>query len=621
MIKSLVPILFFIFYTFLYPYTINDYLLFHDARKDFKNGDFNSSVIKFRSLQDSFKSSPIVKSNYYKYYYALSLFEKGDIDRGLKYMDQAVYTPENYLGKNFFFHERNFYLALYIFNKDGLEIGKPYLTKLITGDFSPKNQEYEDFAFDILKSTGDKFQALYNIKYSKDFSKLDIFSQEELIDMGKYFFSKKLYMEQEKIYSYLYENYPDKKEFLTDYLNSIFLQKKSDKLLQITEEMGEKYQFPEIFYFRGQGFILKKDYALAIFNLEKANSLDFKYNKNYHSRPARELIALIYSSLGDYKNTIKTLEKENALSKTEETLLIDSYFNLGKDEEALVAGREFLKKYPFSNSANTFFYLISSIEPKDSLSLDNFFNESQVKKNIKIASFLLQKMKNFNIDESIFQGNTEVEKLIKIAELEDAELLRLAMENSRLLIKDSLIKNYLTTKLYETGKFYRAAYENSFSQRNIFFQYRNLAQLLYPKYHRESVEKAVKKYAIPEELIYATILSGSGYDSNFINNERRLGLMQIDYDKWTSKESKYSFQELFKPETNIDIGAAKIKELLIKHNNHKLKALIEYSFGEEVLNSLHFQEEDFYLYSIKDPLLKESLNNLLFTYIYYKLLY
>lgn len=621
MIKSLMPMLFFAFFTIIYPSTIDDYLLFHDAKQAFKNGDFTTSVLKFRSLQDSFKSSPIVKSNYYKYYYALSLFEKGDIERGLLYMDQAVYTPKNYSGKNLFLHERNYYLAFYNLELEGLEKSKPYLLKLITGDFSPKNQEYEKFAFQMLESTDEKLHVLYRIKYFHDFSGLDIFSQEELSGIGKYFFSKKLYEKQEIIYSYLKNRYPGNKEFLVGYLNSLFLQKKADELLQITEKSGKLYQFPEIFYFRGQGFLLKKDYALAIYNLEKAESLHFKYNKNYHSRPARELIALIYSSLGDYKSLVKTLEEGTVLSKTEENLLIDGYFNLGKRELALKRGKDFLKKYPFSNNSNTFFYMVSNIDPGNKEEMEDFLNEGQVKKNIKIAHFVLSKMGTFNKNNQALKNNIEVQKLEKIAQFGDAELLRLALETTKLLIKDSLTESYLVTELYEIGKFYRAAYENSLSHREIFSQYKNLIPLLYPKYHREYVDQAVKKFDIPEEMIYAVMLSGSGYDSTFISNERRVGLMQLNYQDWENTDSKYSFEEILKPEINIHMGASKIKELLSKHENNKIKALIEYSYGEEILDSLHFHGEDFYLGSIKDPLLRESLNNLIFTYIYYKLLY
>ncbi|MGL6130491.1 MAG: hypothetical protein ACRCZ9_02605, partial [Fusobacteriaceae bacterium] len=89
MMNSLIPIIFFIFFTLVYPSKIDDYLLFNSAKKDFENREFTTSVLKFRSLQDSFKSSPIVKSNYYKYYYALSLFENGDIEKGLYQMDGA----------------------------------------------------------------------------------------------------------------------------------------------------------------------------------------------------------------------------------------------------------------------------------------------------------------------------------------------------------------------------------------------------------------------------------------------------------------------------------------------------------------------------------------------------
>ncbi|MGL6131125.1 MAG: transglycosylase SLT domain-containing protein, partial [Fusobacteriaceae bacterium] len=499
-------------------------------------------VLKFRSLQDSFKSSPIVKSNYYKYYYALSLFENGDIEKGLYQMDGAVYTPKNYSGKNFFLYDRYYYLAFYTLQNDGLEKSKPLLLKLINGESSPKNQDYEKFAFQELKSTDMKLQILYNIKYSNDFSNLDIFSENELSEIGKYFFSKKLYKSQEAIYSYLHKKNPDDKKFIIGYLNSLFLQKNTEELLSVTENMLKEHQFSEIFYFRGQVFLLKKDYALALYNLKKAESLDFKYNKNYHSRTARELISLVYSSLGDYKNLVETLENKPVLSKTEENLLLDGYFNLDKRELASIMARDFLKKYPFSNNSNTFFYMISNIDSKDKIAMDNFLNESLIKKNIKISNFIFDKMKNVDEDNQYLKNNIEIEKLKDIALLQDAELLRLALENSKLLINDNFTKKHLVTSLYEAGKFYKAAYENSISNKKTFFQYKSLAKLLYPKYYSEYILNEVKKHDIPEELLYTIIVSGSRFDSSFVSDQGKIGLMQLNSDELNGLSSVYSFE-------------------------------------------------------------------------------
>ncbi|MGL5963316.1 MAG: transglycosylase SLT domain-containing protein, partial [Fusobacteriaceae bacterium] len=514
-----------------------------------------------------------------------------------------------------------YYLAFYTLQNEGLEKSKPLLLKLINGDSSPKNQDYEKFAFQQLKSTDMKLQILYNIKYSNDFSNLDIFSENELSEIGKYFFSKKLYKSQEAIYSYLHKKNPDDKKFIIGYLNSLFLQKNTEELLSVTENMLKEHQFSEIFYFRGQGFLLKKDYALALYNLKKAESLDFKYNKNYHSRTARELISLVYSSLGDYKNLVETLENKPVLSKTEENLLLDGYFNLDKRELASIMARDFLKKYPFSNNSNTFFYMISNIDSKDKIAMDNFLNESLIKKNIKISNFIFDKMKNVDEDNQYLKNNIEIEKLKDIALLQDAELLRLALENSKLLINDNFTKKHLVTSLYEAGKFYKAAYENSISNKKTFFQYKSLAKLLYPKYYSEYILNEVKKHDIPEELLYTIIVSGSRFDSSFVSDQGKIGLMQLNSDELNGLSSVYSFENLFDAEKNIEIGAFKLKKLLLKHDGSKIKALIEYTYGEDILNSLHFEGDDFYLYSIKNPLLRESLNNLVFTYIYYKILY
>ncbi|MGL6099872.1 MAG: transglycosylase SLT domain-containing protein, partial [Fusobacteriaceae bacterium] len=108
---------------------------------------------------------------------------------------------------------------------------------------------------------------------------------------------------------------------------------------------------------------------------------------------------------------------------------------------------------------------------------------------------------------------------------------------------------------------------------------------------------------------------------SFVSDQGKIGLMQLNSDELNGLSSVYSFENLFDAEKNIEIGAFKLKKLLLKHDGSKIKALIEYTYGEDILNSLHFEGDDFYLYSIKNPLLRESLNNLVFTYIYYKILY
>lgn len=598
-----------------FSYSVEDYLLFQEAQRDYKEGNFQNSVLKFRSLKSSFPNSPIVESNYYNFFFAMSLYEKGDLVSAFKSMEESVYTPANLNGKNYFQNERNYYLSKILIEQKKIEDASPYLLMLISDTVESGDKKYENFAFEILKNRNKKYELFYNLKYHSDFSYLDSFNEEELHTLGKYFQITKEYYGQEVVFEFLLKNYPKKDKYLSPYLSALFLQKKSHKLLDITGKLQNESDFPEIFYFRGQGFLLEKNYPLAILNLEKSLYLNVKYDKRWESRPARELMAIIYFTLEDYEKVIELLEKSFPLSKSEEGLLVDSYLKKGKILQGTSAANGYLKKYPFSNNGNRFYYILTGIDYRNKTYLDEFLNKNILRKYIDINSHLLSKMTNFKIDLKNIHSNSEVKRIFKVAKLKDAELLRLAMSRTKLLANDPISSAYLITQLYELGGFFHDAFENSFKNRDIFFRYSNLSKLLYPKYYNSFVENSAARYSIPENMIYATIRFSSNFNPNLQGSSERLGLMQI-----ISKNIEDSSTLLF-PEKNIDLGSKKLRELLVKNGGVKSAALIEYHFGEEVLKLLKFKNGDFSLDSVRDPLLKESINSLVSTYIFYEIFY
>ncbi|MGL4687418.1 MAG: hypothetical protein ACRCVS_01880, partial [Fusobacteriaceae bacterium] len=70
--KISIFIFFIIISSFSFSYYIGDYLLFNEAKILFEKGDYEKANLKFRTLEKSYSSSNIVKSNYYTFFYALN---------------------------------------------------------------------------------------------------------------------------------------------------------------------------------------------------------------------------------------------------------------------------------------------------------------------------------------------------------------------------------------------------------------------------------------------------------------------------------------------------------------------------------------------------------------------
>ncbi len=82
--------LFFIYFLFIYnlsfSYYINDYILFKECVNLYENEEYSKAEIKFRSLEKSYPSSNLVKSNYYAYFMALNYYSLGNMDKAIFYM-------------------------------------------------------------------------------------------------------------------------------------------------------------------------------------------------------------------------------------------------------------------------------------------------------------------------------------------------------------------------------------------------------------------------------------------------------------------------------------------------------------------------------------------------------
>ena len=98
----------------------------------------------------------------------------------------------------------------------------------------------------------------------------------------------------------------------------------------------------------------------------------------------------------------------------------------------------------------------------------------------------------------------------------------------------------------------------------------------HPRQYEEYVEKYAAEYGVPEQVIYATILNQSGFCSNYVSDDGRIGLMQLSPDtlRWLTSMTKETLEAgiLYDPETNIKYGTYMMSYLYTKYNRWKTVA-------------------------------------------------
>ena len=200
--------------------------------------------------------------------------------------------------------------------------------------------------------------------------------------------------------------------------------------------------------------------------------------------------------------------------------------------------------------------------------------------------------------------------------MQDEELIKIEIENSSFVNTRSIQNGYAITTILEKGEFYDLAYRNSSTYRKNFFVYKDLIKYNYPLYYQSAVDMNSKKYDVPQELIYSAILISSKFNKRLLSENSKIGLMQVPYN------STEDIMPLFDPNTNIAVGTEKIKFLLDIYGGNKLKALIAYVYGEELVNKIQFDYDgDLNLELVADPEERYDLQNLILTYMFYKKLY
>ena len=611
--KKIFMLLFFILNINIFSYNYDDYSIFIQGKNAYEKEDYITAQESFETLMRSFGYSPILKNNYAFYFIGMTYYHLGDYEKAVYYLQKAVFTynnsfltKESKFEKNNYLAERDYSLGDALLKIGNFELGETYLQRLDYNYYSPKPSYFEKKALLLLMERKSGFEDYYNLKFNEDLKSADKLSDDKLLKVTEYFssqkkFDKAIYLGK-KILSSPSKDSEIKEKAIIEIFRSYLQEKKYKEIIDIANKYDKIVDSNILFFYKGVAYYKLKDFSRCLYFFESIK--EGKYLPT-----ALLYVSGIYYSFGDYNKVIKSVNKISTKNIIADILLADSYLKLKKERKFEETARKIINNYPNSYEGLFFAFILENKNMdlashnatfKISLIIDNFLNST--------------KSDTDNVFDKI--NYLELEKLCNISKIKNEELLKIELQNSSFVNKYSISNGLAVTTILENGEFYDLAYKNSSAYRKEFFKYRDLIKYNYPLYYKDIVDNCSKKYDIPQELIYTTMLLGSKFDKEAISKNSRIGLMMIPL------KHEEEINELLKPEVNIELGSRKIKELLKKYNGNKLKTLIHYNFGEGVAKSIKFDfDGDINLDTISNPEEKYEIQDLIITYIFYKKLY
>ena len=611
--KKIFMLLFFILNINIFSYNYDDYSIFIQGKNAYEKEDYITAQESFETLMRSFGYSPILKNNYAFYFIGMTYYHLGDYEKAVYYLQKAVFTynnsfltKESKFEKNNYLAERDYSLGDALLKIGNFELGETYLQRLDYNYYSPKLSYFEKKALLLLMERKSGFEDYYNLKFNEDLKSADKLSDDKLLKVTEYFssqkkFDKAIYLGK-KILSSPSKDSEIKEKAIIEIFRSYLQEKKYKEIIDIANKYDKIVDSNILFFYKGVAYYKLKDFSRCLYFFESIK--EGKYLPT-----ALLYVSGIYYSFGDYNKVIESVNKISTKNIIADILLADSYLKLKKERKFEETARKITNNYPNSYEGLFFAFILENKNMdlashnatfKISLIIDNFLNST--------------KSDTDNVFDKI--NYLELEKLCNISKIKNEELLKIELQNSSFVNKYSISNGLAVTTILENGEFYDLAYKNSSAYRKEFFKYRDLIKYNYPLYYKDIVDNCSKKYDIPQEIIYTTMLLGSKFDKEAISKNSRIGLMMIPL------KHEEEINELLKPEVNIELGSRKIKELLKKYNGNKLKTLIHYNFGEGVAKSIKFDfDGDINLDTISNPEEKYEIQDLIITYIFYKKLY
>ena len=183
-------------------------------------------------------------------------------------------------------------------------------------------------------------------------------------------------------------------------------------------------------------------------------------------------------------------------------------------------------------------------------------------------------------------GNLTLDWLIAMEEKSLAQKYLKTIDSQFKSVKDRerAMSLYAQTEWYQGGM--RQIYNFKMSTRNA--KTEKYINVVFPTPYLSIAEKLGAKYSVPKELILAI----ARQESAFVASERSwadaFGLMQLIPEKALELSKKYKipyhdYNDLYNPETNLELGTALLKDLREKFNYKFVQTVASYNASQNVI--------------------------------------
>ncbi len=226
-----------------------------------------------------------------------------------------------------------------------------------------------------------------------------------------------------------------------------------------------------------------------------------------------------------------------------------------------------------------------------------------------------------------------IKKLLKSGLSEEAlEYISWIKDNEELPVEDMNSVKLIETLIYlKLGDHYHTfiSFRNNFSDYSKIILPNFLKEIYLPLRYEKIIDKYSSEYNVSKELILALINRESMFRPNIISPAKAKGLMQMIDRTAALTARKVNIRlrrnDIYKPEVNIRLGVAHLKELLDKYEGKTYLALAAYNAGphrvKQWLEDFGDFEEEKFIEMIPFSETRNYVKNILRNYFYYKYYY
>lgn len=600
---------------------IEDYRVFTSGKEFFSKGNYSNAKTEFEFLLRNYPDSLLLKNKYANYYIGMTYYRLGDYSKARYYLESAIYIPKEFQDttgyfrpkkKHYFEYERNFYLAQIYLELNDTEEGLKHLKFLIKDYYTFELAQYEGKALQQLAGYDPYYGTLYKIKYENNISLLPSLRIEDLITVGDFFVSKGLYDNATNAYSLALKEDPTH-EVKVKLLESLTREKRYEDVLRITSDYLRTDPQSDFYYYRANAFRRRGRIDDAIRDFRRVQRSKFAVQARYDTARLLYLRKQYTSAI----SILRTLDTSRS-----HTLLMNTYKDAGMEEEFSQAAVAYIKKYPYSDEAAYYRFLLYKMSSNENYltwikkyNFNTYYYE--VANSINATP---HEMELFPLNDKLAEYRHIIDRLEKLSTLGDSEILRMNFETLELPEDDRAFEGYLISMIYEEGGFYHQAIKNSRAYSSDLSRYSNLVDILYPRYYSRWVNSASAKYQVEPALIYAVIMKESLFSKNVVSKSGAYGLMQMILSTGKDMKRDVTPEELLNPQINIDLGTRYLKILLDRYHGDVTKTIAAYNGGMGNVDRWS-QGQDLDIDSIPFPETQNYTKDVLSNYHKYKRLY